>query len=178
MASSHTPLLASSRGRSVDSRSSAGDDSATTPILGGLATRSAARPFATSFAPTALTRGLALVLAVPTFGLFVAHGPRYAGAAVFVAFALARQAVVLGAHFGSQLIVIRVEVVHHRLKGVSARAQELWIKRIAALAVDGLILLGLLVTLSVVAHEVADYNRANPLPAAATPAVILGFITL
>ena len=60
----------------------------------------------------------------------------------------------LGSHFGSQIIVIHIEVVHHTLKGVSAKAQEIWIKKIAAAVIDGIILLGMLVTLSLVAHEI------------------------
>ena len=82
----------------------------------------------------------------------------------------------LGSHFGSQIIVIHIEVVHHRLKGVSAKAQEAWIKKIVAAAIDGIILLGMLVTLSLVAHEI-DKCRSCWTPIT-THAVILGFITL
>lgn len=84
----------------------------------------------------------------------------------------------LGSHFGSQVIVIHIEVVHHRLKSVSAKAQETWIKKIVAAVIDGIILLGMLVTLSLVAHEI-DWCRGDcSLPATVTHAVILGFITL
>lgn len=172
MASSHAPLFTNQR-RSIDSA-----DDEETALLGGFATTSPSRPFATSFYPTLYTRGLALILAIPAFILFVAHGPHFAPSIVFLSFAIARQLVVLGSYFGSQIVVIHIEVVHHRLKGVSARAQERWIKKSAALAVDGIILLGMLVTLSLVAHNVAIshyYHSWRPL---VTAAVVLGFITL
>jgi hypothetical protein len=173
MASSRTPLLADDRRHSTDST-----DDEETQLLGGLATTSPTRPFATSFYPTLYARGVALVLAIPAFIILVVHGRHYAASIVFLSFAIARQLVVLGSHFGSQIIVIRIEVVHHKLKGVSAKAQETWIKKIVAAAVDGVILLGMLVTLSLNAHEVAQCRRNCGMPATVTHAVILGFITL
>lgn len=86
--------------------------------------------------------------------------------------------VVLGSHFGSQFIQIKIEVVHPRLKDVSARAQESWIQKSAAATVDGVILLGLLITLSLVAHQVDVCGGPCDLPASLTAAVILGFISL
>jgi hypothetical protein len=173
MASSRTPLLADDR-HSIDSTAEE-----ETALLGGLFTTSPTRPFATSFYPTLFTRSLALILALPSFIIFIIHGPHYAAAIVFLSFALARQLFILGSHFGSQILVIHIEVVHHRLKGVSARAQEKWIKKSVAAFIDGVILLGLLVTLSLVAHRV-DVSRGfyNSLPHTVTHAVILGFITL
>ena len=177
MASSGTPLLADDQRHSIDSTTY---DDEETALLGGLATTSPTRPFATSFHPTIYTRGLALILAIPAFIIFVVvHGPRYAPSIVFLSFAIARQVVVLGSHFGSQIIVIHIEVVHHRLKGVSAKAQETWIKKIVAAVIDGIILLGMLVTLSLVAHEIdVCHGPFCSLPATVTHAVILGFITL
>jgi hypothetical protein len=174
MASSRTPLLADDQRHSLDSTC----DDEETALLGGLATTSPTRPFATSFSPTLFTRSIALILAIPAFIIFVVHGPHYAPSIVFLSFAIARQVVVLGSHFGSQIIVIRVEVVHHRLKGVSAKAQETWIKNIAAAGIDIIILLGMLVTLSLVAHEIDRCRGDCYLPATVTQAVILGFITL
>jgi len=91
---------------------------------------------------------------------------------VFLSFAIARQLVVLGSHLGSQIVVIHIEVVHHKLRGVSAKVQETLVKRTVAATIDGLVLLGLLVTLSLVAHEV----DTHALPAIVTHAVTLGFI--
>ncbi|KAG0649189.1 hypothetical protein D0Z07_4554 [Hyphodiscus hymeniophilus] len=170
MTSSHAPLFAPNR-RSMDST-----EDEETALLGGFATTSSTRPFATSVHPTLYTRGLALILAIPAFILFVVHGPYFAPAIVFLSFAIARQLVVLISHFGSQIVVIHIEVVHHRLKSVSARAQERWIKKSAALAVDGVILLGMLVTLSMVAHNVAIWHYAYSWRPLVTAAVVLGFL--
>lgn len=85
----------------------------------------------------------------------------------------------LGSHFGSQIIVVHIEIVHPRWKSVSAKAQEKWIKNTVAGVIDGGILLGLLVTLSLVAREL-DELRNIPwryVPSAKA-AVILGFLTL
>jgi hypothetical protein len=172
MASSHAPLFRDNR-RSIDSA-----DDEETALLGGFATTSPSRPFATSLHPTLYTRGIALILAIPAFILFVVHGPYFAPVIVFLSFAIARQLVVLGSFFGSQIVVIHIEVVHHRLKGVSARAQERWIKKSAALAVDGIILLGLLITLSLVAHNVAISHYIYSWRPLVTGAVVLGFISL
>ena len=161
MASSRTPLLADDRRQSIDSAY----DNEETAILGG---------FATAFHPTIYTRSIALVLAFPAFVIFIVQGPHYSPAIVFLSFAIARQLVVLGSHLGSQIVVIHIEVMHHRLKGVSAKAQETWIKRTVAATIDGVVLLGLLVTLSLVAHEV----DTHALPAVVTHAVTLGFIAL
>jgi hypothetical protein len=95
---------------------------------------------------------------------------------VFISFAIARQVVVLGSHFGSQIVVIKIEVTHPKLKGVSAKSQETWIKKSIAAAVDGVILLGLLISLSLVAHEVD--TSGGWLPATVEHAVILGFLVL
>ena len=173
MASSRTPLLADDQRHSFDSA-----DEEETLLLGGFATTSPTRPFATNFYPTLYTRGISLVLLIPAFIIFVVHGPHYAATIVFLSFAIARQCVVLGSFFGSQILVIHIEVVHDRLKGVSARAQETWIKKIVALVIDGIILLGMLITLSLVAHEVDVCHGSCWLPATVTHAVILGFIVL
>ncbi|KIN07118.1 hypothetical protein OIDMADRAFT_15995, partial [Oidiodendron maius Zn] len=173
MASSRTPLLADDRQRiSISSD----DDPEETALLGGLATSSPTRPFATHFYPSLALRGLALVLALPAFIIFIVHGPHYAGAIVFLSFAIARQLVVLVSHFGSRIVNIRIEVVHPKLKGVSTRAQEKWIKRSVAAITDGVILLGMLITLSFTAHEVDACKRYCYLPRTVTHAVILGFI--
>ena len=77
-------------------------------------------------------------------------------------------------HFGSQLIVIRIEVVHHRLKHASKAAeQEKWIMKGVNAFIDGVILLGLLVSLALLAHKVS-YAGGAVLEAA----VILGFLSL
>ncbi|KAE8442405.1 hypothetical protein EG329_003363 [Mollisiaceae sp. DMI_Dod_QoI] len=172
MASSRTPLLADPRRNSLDST----DEDEEIPFLYGFATTSPTRPFSTTFNPTLLLRSLALILSLPAFIIFIVHGPHYAAAITFLSFALARQVVVLGSHFGSQVVVVRIEVVHPRLKGVSARAQETWIKRGIAAVIDGGILLGMLVSLSLVAHEVDQCRGSCYLPASVTAAVILGFI--
>ena len=173
MASSRTPLLADDQRRSLDSTTY---DDEETALLGGLATTSPTRPFATSFYPTLYTRGIALILAIPAFIIFVTQGPHYAPSIVFLSFAIARQVAILGSHFGSQIVVIHVDVVHDRLKDWSARAQEKWIRNSVAAGLDGVILLGMLVTLSLVAHEVHVYPSATV--AVTHAAVILGFITL
>jgi len=160
MASSRTPLLANDHPDS--------DDEETT-LLAGFVTTSPSRPFATNFNPTLTTRSLALILAIPSFIIFAVHGPRYAAPIVFISFAIARQIAVLGSHFGSHIAVVRFEVVH---PSVSERAEE--IKKGLAGILDGVILLGLLISLSVTAHWV----DTTSLPAPLTPAVILGFIVL
>jgi hypothetical protein len=176
MASSRTPLLAHDRHR--NSLSDEEDDGEETTLLGGFATTSPTRPFAAHFYPSLALRGLALILAIPAFIIFVVHGPHYAGAIVFLSFAIARQLVVLVSHFGSQVVNIRIEVVHPRWKAVSARAQEKWIKQAAAVLTDGVVLLGMLITLSFVAHEVDSCQGPCILPPTVTHAVILAFIVL
>ena len=171
MASSRTPLL-------VDDHHDSMDDDEETALLGGYATTSPTRPFATTFNPTLALRSLALILAIPTFIIFVVHGPHYAAAIVFLSFAITRQLVVLGSSIGSHIAVIRIDVVHPRLKDVSARAQERCIKNSIAAAIDGVILLGMLISLSVFAHEVDTCKDYCYLPATVTHAVILGFIVL
>jgi len=153
MASSRTPLLADPHRNSLESNYDH-EDVEETPFLYGFAATSPTRPFATTFKPTLTLRALALVLAIPSFIIFVVHGPLYAGVIVFLSFAIARQVIVLGSHFGSQFVLIKIEVVHPRLKDVSAKAQESWIQKSAAATIDGVILLGLLITLSLVAHQV------------------------
>lgn len=75
-------------------------------------------------------------------------------------------------------MVIEIKVVHPRFQAASAKAQETWIKKSAAAVVDGVILLGLLVSLSLIAHEVDVCSGTCKafLPASVTPAVILGFL--
>ncbi|TVY33383.1 hypothetical protein LSUB1_G007824 [Lachnellula subtilissima] len=158
MASSRTPLLANDHPDS--------DDEETT-LLGGFVTTSPTRPFSTAFNPTLTTRSLALLLAIPAFIIFAVHGPHYAAPIVFLSFAIARQVAVLGSYFGSGIVVVRFEVVH---PSVSEWAEE--IKKGVAGIIDGVILLGLLISLSVTAHWVdTEY-----LPATVMHAVILGFI--
>ncbi|TVY93360.1 hypothetical protein LAWI1_G000722 [Lachnellula willkommii] len=160
MASSRTPLLENDHPDS--------DDEETT-LLAGFATTSPTRPFATNFNPTITTRSLALILAIPAFIIFAVHGPHYAAPIVFLSFAIARQFAVLGSYFGSKIVVVRFEVVH---PSVSEWAEE--IKKGVAGIIDGVILLGLLISLGVTAHWVdTEY-----LPATVTHAVILGFIVL
>jgi hypothetical protein len=157
------------------------DDDEATPLLGGLATTSPTRPFATNFHPTLFTRTLSFILLLPSFIILVSYnGPHYAASIIFLSFALARQLVILISFFGSQIVVIHIEVVHERLKSVSAKAQEKWIKKITALCLDGVILIGLLVTLSINAHEIAVCSHSSrcDVPRAVMAAVILGFIAL
>jgi len=170
MASSRTPLLADPHRQSMDSTY----DDDETALLGGFATTSPTRPFATNFYPTLFTRGLALILAIPAFIIFIVEGPTYAPSIVFLSFAIARQLVVLGSHFGSQVVLIHIEIVHPKWKSVSARAQEKWIKKSVAGVIDGGILLGLLVTLALFASKVD--NCPSCVPSGVTPAVILGFL--
>jgi hypothetical protein len=132
-------------------------------------------PLSTTFHPTLHTRSLALILIVPSFILFTLHGPAYAPTIVFLSFAIFRQLVILISHFGSQIVVIRIEVVHHRLKAASAKAQEKWIKRGVAAAVDAGILIGMLVTLALVAWRVDNCGGGR---AVAEAGVILGFLAL
>jgi len=170
MASSRAPLLADPHRQSMESNY----DDEETALLGGFATTSPTRPFATSFYPTLYSRGLALILAIPAFIIFIVAGPSYAPAIVFLSFAIARQLVVLGSHFGSQLVVVHIEIVHPKWKSVSAKAQEKWIKKSVAGAIDGGILLGLLVTLALVASKVDDCPSC--VASGVTAAVILGFL--
>ncbi|RDL39378.1 Uncharacterized protein BP5553_03718 [Venustampulla echinocandica] len=148
-------------------------------LLGGLASTSPTRPLFTSFHPTLYTRALGLILALPAFIIFIIRGGHFAPSILFLSFAIARQVVVIGVHFGSRIVRIRVEAVHQRLKGVSAATQEKWIQRIFGLVVDGVILVGMLVTLSLNAHEVATchyscyYRRGMR---EIEQAVIVGFI--
>lgn len=72
-------------------------------------------------------------------------------------------------------MVIRIEVVHSRLKRASEVAREKWVKRSVAVGVDGVILLGLLVTLAVVAKGV---DRCGKGCGVAEAGVILGFMGL
>lgn len=160
MASSRTPLLTNDHPDSDDEE---------TALLGGFITTSSSRPFATDFNPTLTTRSLALILAIPAFIIFVVHGPHYAAPITFLSFAIARQVAVLGSHVGSEIAVIKFEVIH---PSVSERTEE--IKKGIAGIIDGVILLGLLISLSVAAHEVDTHY----LPATVTHAVILGFIVL
>jgi formate/nitrite transporter FocA (FNT family) len=171
MASSRTPLLADPNRHFMEPNY----DEEETALLGGFATTSPTRPFATSFCPTLFLRGLALIVAIPAFIIFIVEGPSYSPSIVFLSFAIARQLVVLGSHFGSQIMVVHIEIVHPKWKSVSAKAQEKWIKKTVAGAFDAGILLGLLVSLAIVAHKV---DTANRVPQSVTAAVILGFIVL
>jgi hypothetical protein len=150
-------------------------DDEETALLGGIATTSPTRPFATSFYPTLYLRSLALILSIPAFIIFIVEGPSYSPSIVFLSFAIARQLAVLGSHFGSQVVVIHIEIVHPKWKSVSAKAQEKWIKKSVAGAIDAGILLGLLVSLAIVAKKV---DSTYGLPKEVTHAVILGFIVL
>jgi hypothetical protein len=163
--------------RPRDSTDSADDDDEERPFLRGLASASPRRPFSTSFYPTLYTRAIALVLALPAFIIFVVHRPHYTASTVFLSFAIARQIVVLGSHLGSQVIILRIEVVHPKWKGMDAIAQEKWIKRVSGLACDGVVLLGLLVSLAENAREISVCHLGCR-PAAVTNAVILGFVAL
>lgn len=176
MASSTAPLF--NHRRSIDSADD-DDDDEETALLGGLATTSPTRPFATSFCPTLYTRGIALILAITSFFLLVVRGdshPSFAPSIVFFSFAIARQLVILGSYFGSQIVVIRIEVVHDGWKAASARAQEIWIKKTVALVIDGVILFGMLVTLSLVVCNMEYYPSIWR--STIRDVVILGFITL
>ncbi|KAH8779019.1 hypothetical protein BGZ57DRAFT_890306 [Hyaloscypha finlandica] len=169
MASSRAPLFADPNRHSMESTY----DDEETALLGGIATTSPSRPFATSFYPTLYLRSLALILGIPAFIIFIVEGPSYSPSIVFLSFAIARQLAVLGSHFGSQVVVIHIEIVHPKWKSVSAKAQEKWIKKSVAGAIDAGILLGLLVSLAIVAKKV---DTTYGLPKEVTHAVILGFI--
>ena len=67
-------------------------------------------------------------------------------------------------------MVIRIEVTHPRLRAASAKAQEKWIKKSFAGVVDAVILVGLLVSLSLVASH-------RPL-GSVKAADVLGFVAL
>lgn len=71
-------------------------------------------------------------------------------------------------------MLIHIEIVHPKWKSVSAKAQEKWIKKGVAVAFDAGILLGLLVSLAVVAKKVSSHHVAKDV----TAAVILGFLVL
>ncbi|KAH6683341.1 hypothetical protein B0J14DRAFT_145301 [Halenospora varia] len=133
-------------------------------------------PYTTTLHPTLYLRSLSIPLLLPAFILFItANSHHYAAVITFLSFALARQLWILIAHFGSQVIVIRIEVVHARLKGVSERAQERWIKRGFGAGVDGVVLVGLLVCLGLVAGEVDKCKGGCEVQEAG---VILGFLGL
>jgi hypothetical protein len=180
MASSHaathyTPLLADPRS-SFDSTAEdynhVSEDATPTAIYGlVLGTTSATRPFATSFHPTLFNRALSLLLLIPAFIILVSvDGAHFAATIVFLSFAIARQVVVLSRHWGGHLVKVHIEIVHP-----SWKTQERWIMRTVSGAVDGIILIGLLVTLALGAREVAVTSRGLP---AVTAAVVLGFIAL
>lgn len=162
MSSSRTPLFVDrNQRRSFDSTDSGqrDHDHEETALLGGIATTSPSRPFSIAFHPTILLRSFALVLALPAFILLLTYHPHQGAvtsAIVFLSFAIARQVqIVLLSHFGSQLVVVRIEVVHHRWKSAAGSAQqERWIKKGISAIIDGVILLGLLVSLALVAHKV------------------------
>ncbi|KAH9206897.1 hypothetical protein DL95DRAFT_396503 [Leptodontidium sp. 2 PMI_412] len=130
-------------------------------------------PFTTTFHPTLHIRSFAFVLLLPAFILFTLLGPAYAPVIVFLSFALARQLFILIAHFSSNIVIIRIEVVHSKLKAASDKAQEKWVKRSVAAGVDGVILLGLLVTLALVAKDVDACGNGCQI---AEAGVILGFL--
>ncbi|KAG9239746.1 hypothetical protein BJ875DRAFT_1711 [Amylocarpus encephaloides] len=178
MAESRYSLLANDERPSLDSTTPGEGEETLLP--GGFATTSPSRPFATSYHPTIWSRGLALILAIPAFIIFIVNGRKFSPSIVFLSFAIFRQVVVLGAHFITQVIVVRIEVVHPRLKAASAKAQEKWIKRGVSLLIDGGILIGLLASLAVVAHGIQTchyYGRYSQCPEkSATAAVVLGFI--
>jgi len=72
-------------------------------------------------------------------------------------------------------VVIHIEIVHPKWQSVSAKAQEKWIKKSVAGAIDSGILLGLLVSLAIIGKKV---DTTYGLPKEVTHAVILGFIVL
>lgn len=75
-------------------------------------------------------------------------------------------------------MVIRIEVVHHRLKNVSRAAeQEKWIIKGINAFIDGVILLGLLVSLALVASKLKNCWRGTGC-GLLEAAVILGFLSL
>ena len=89
-------------------------------------------PSRTHYWPTTNTQPphtTATTKSLPAFILLIGLCLHYAATIVFLSFALARQVFIPGSYFGSQIVVVRIEVVHHRLNGVGVRAQEKWIKR-------------------------------------------------
>jgi len=124
--------------------------------------------------PTVYTRTLALILALPPFILLIVSGSHYSPAITFLSFVLFRQIRILLFLFSSHLIKIHIEIVHERLQALKARAQERWFKNTLGAVVDGIILVGLLVSLAVNAREV-DMGRAGGRVEAG---VVLGFIVL
>ncbi|KAH7370866.1 hypothetical protein BKA65DRAFT_545565 [Rhexocercosporidium sp. MPI-PUGE-AT-0058] len=130
-------------------------------------------PYTTTFHPTLHIRTFAFLLLLPSFILFTLLGPAYAPVIVFLSFALARQLFILIAHFSANIVIIRIEVVHSKLKAASDKAQEKWVKRSVAAGVDGVILLGLLVTLAVVAKGVDVCGNGCQV---AEAGVVLGFL--
>lgn len=81
-------------------------------------------------------------------------------------------------------MVIRIEVVHIRLKNATKAAeQEKWIKKGVNAFIDGVILLGLLVSLALAAHKVKNcWSGRGPYRGhgcgVLEAAVILGFLSL
>ncbi|PVH80921.1 hypothetical protein DL98DRAFT_654370 [Cadophora sp. DSE1049] len=131
-------------------------------------------PFTTTFHPTLHIRSLAFILLLPSFILFTLLGPAFSPVIVFLSFALARQLFILFALKCANIVIIRIEVVHSRLKKASDKAQEKWVKRSVAAGVDAVVLVGLLVTLAVVAKGV-DVCGAGGCKVAEA-GVILGFM--
>ncbi|CAL3966827.1 unnamed protein product [Diplocarpon coronariae] len=133
-----------------------------------------ALPYSTTVHPTLHTRSSSLLFLLPAFIVFILLGPSHINTpnVVFLAFALARQLFILIAHFSTRFFVIRIELVNPRLKAVRERTREGVVRTGIALLVDGAVLLGLLVTLSLGAAEV-DQHRGGGLMEAG---VVLGFL--
>ncbi len=52
-------------------------------------------------------------------------------------------------------MVVRVEIVHKHLRAMNVKMREKWIQRISGLICDGVVLLGLLITLAIYARQLA-----------------------
>ncbi|KAK0122425.1 hypothetical protein ONS95_010661 [Cadophora gregata] len=130
-------------------------------------------PFTSTFHPTLHLRTAAFILLLPSFILFTLLGPAFSPVIVFLSFALARQLFILIAHFSANIVIIRIEVVHSRLKAASDKAREKWVKRSVAAGVDGVVLVGLLVTLAVVTKGVDVCGSGCKIEEAG---VVLGFL--
>jgi phosphoglycerol transferase MdoB-like AlkP superfamily enzyme len=171
MSSSNAPLFTNNRPLSATT------DGEETALLGDT-TLSPSRPLVASLLPTLYTRGLALPLATLTLLLFASHAPTFAGAIVFLSFAIARQLYVFAWYFANKIVVIHVKVTDERFKSLLEGEQGAWYQKFVALLVDGVILFGLLLTLTVVARKVAIGYYEDEWQTLATTGVVLGFVTL
>ncbi|KAK2624183.1 hypothetical protein QTJ16_006133 [Diplocarpon rosae] len=148
------------------------------PTLSTLDARSVlpALPYSTTIHPTLHTRSLSALLLLSAFIAFILLRPSHINTSnvVFLSFALARQLFILIAHFSTRLFVIRIEVVNPRLQAVRDRTRERAVRTGIALSVDGAVLLGLLVTLTLGAVNVDRNGGGGVLEAG----VVLGFLGL